>query len=163
MSHAAGQLRTTPTTTVPTWCQAQLFCPSPALTACITSAEQIFKKRKKNCTVQSNSFIFRCTVWNPISYRIREEIKTACIWNFKLNNASSTTVLSCQLVVLHLCPELYKPYRIICWCSFPAAFSAPMWLMSVYASTGLAARLSGVFTGNMASLSVGELQEMEGE
>lgn len=36
-------------------------------------------------------------------------------------------------------------------------------LSAAPASSGLADWLSGVFTRNMASLSVGELQEMEGE
>lgn len=41
--------------------------------------------------------------------------------------------------------------------------SALLCAAALSAFIGLAERLSGVFTGNMASRSVGELQEMEGE
>lgn len=46
---------------------------------------------------------------------------------------------------------------------FISALSCPTAVPARCASTGLAERLSGVFTGNMATLSVGDPQEMEGE
>lgn len=48
-------------------------------------------------------------------------------------------------------------------CFFTMSLSALVCLAALSAFIGLAERLSGLFTGNMASRSVGELQEMEGE